>query len=95
MSEAHDVLMCIRNKNYLNEKNRIKLSDQHYFKTNEEMKKTFSDLPEALKNNYNLPLRCSFRPLPSKPILPNITTSNNLSSDQKLKKDSVEGLINK
>ena len=95
MSEAHDVLMCIGTKNYLNEKNRIKLSDQHYFKSNEEMKKIFSDLPEALKNNYNLPLRCSFRPLPSKPILPNIMTSNNLSSDQKLKKDSEEGLIKK
>ena len=23
----------------------------------------FADLPEALENNYNFPLRCSFRPL--------------------------------
>ncbi len=95
MSEAHDVLMCIGSKTYLNEKNRIKLSNQHYLKSDEEMKKIFNDLPEALTNNYNLPLRCSFRPLPSKPILPNITTSNNLNAEEKLKKESLEGLINK
>ena len=39
------------------------------------MSELFSDLPEALENNYNFPLRCSFRPLFSKPILPNISSS--------------------
>ena len=95
MSEAHDVLMCIGSKTYLNEKNRIKLSDQHYLKSSLEMKKIFSDLPEALSNNYNLPMRCSFRPLISKPILPNIITSKDSNAEQNLKKESEHGLINK
>ena len=57
MHEAHDALTCIGSKTYVNQKNRIKYSDQHYFKSDEEMSKLFSDLPEALENNYNLPFR--------------------------------------
>ena len=37
MHEAHDALMCIGSKTYVNDKNRIKLSNEHYFKSNEEM----------------------------------------------------------
>ena len=44
MHEAHDALTCIGSKSYVNEKNRIKYSNQHYFKSNEEMSKLFSDL---------------------------------------------------
>ena len=95
MFEAHDALMCIGSKTYLNVKNRVKLSDQHYFKSGEEMKKTFSDLPEALENNYNLPFRCSFRPLPSKPILPNISSEKGTNAEQLLVKESQEGLVQK
>ena len=69
MQEAHDALICIKNKTYINEKNRLKFSDQHYLKTNAEMSELFADLPEALENNYNFPFRCSFRPIFSKPIL--------------------------
>ena len=47
MHEAHDALICIGNKTYVNEKNRIKLSNQHYFKSNSEMTELFSDLQEA------------------------------------------------
>jgi DNA polymerase-3 subunit alpha len=57
MHEAHDALTCIGSKTYVNEKNRIKYSNQHYFKSNEEMSKLFSDLPEALENNFNLPFK--------------------------------------
>ena len=61
MHEAHDALICIKNKTYINEKNRLKFSNQHYLKNNLEMSTLFSDLPEALNNNYNFPYRCSFR----------------------------------
>ena len=92
MHEAHDALICIGNKTYVNEKNRIKLSDQHYFKTNSEMTELFADLPEALENNYNFPLRCNFRPLFSNPILPNISSEEGGNADDVLKKDSLHGL---
>ena len=59
MHEAHDALICIGNKTYINEKKRIKYSDQHYLKTTHEMTELFKDLPEAMENNFNLPLRLS------------------------------------
>ncbi len=95
MHEAHDALICIKNKTYINEKNRLKLSDQHYLKTNSEMSKLFADLPEALENNYNFPFRCSFRPLYSKPILPNISSEKGGNADEILKTDSLDGLKEK
>jgi len=95
MHEAHDALTCIGTKTYINEKNRFKYSDQHYFKSNEEMSELFSDLPEALKNNYNLPLKCNFRPKFSKPILPNISSEKGVSAEEILKINSLDGLKDK
>ncbi len=92
MYEAHDALICIGNKTYVNEKNRLRLSDQHYLKTNSEMSELFADLPEALENNYNFPFRCNFRPLFSNPILPNISSDKGGNAEEILKKDSIEGL---
>jgi DNA polymerase-3 subunit alpha len=92
MHEAHDALICIGNKTYVNEKSRIRLSNQHYFKDNSEMTELFADLPEALENNYNFPLRCNFRPLFSNPILPNISSEKGGNADDVLKKDSLHGL---
>ena len=93
--EAHDALICIKNKTYVSEKNRLKLSDQHYFKNDVEMSELFSDIPEALENNYNFPFRCSFKPSSSKPILPNISSDKGGNADDILKKDSIEGLKSK
>ena len=92
MHEAHDALICIGNKTYVNEKNRLRLSNQHYLKTNSEMSELFADLPEALENNYNFPFRCSFKPSFSKPILPNISNDKEGNADEILKKESLEGL---
>ena len=54
MHEAHDALICIGHKTYVNDKSRIRLSNQHYYKNNAEMTELFADLPEALENNYNI-----------------------------------------
>ena len=95
MHEAHDALTCIGNKTYVNEKNRIKYSNQHYLKNDQEMSELFSDLPEALENNYNIPFRCNYKPTYSKPILPNISSDKDGNADQILIKDSDNGLKNK
>ena len=95
MHEAHDALTCIGSKTYVNEKNRIKYSKEHYLKSNDEMSELFSDIPEALENNFNLPFRCNFRPQFSKPVLPNISSEKEGSADEILKKDSLEGLKEK
>ena len=95
MHEAHDALICIGNKTYVNEKNRLRYTDQHYFKNNSEMSELFADIPEALENNYNFPFRCSFKPLFSNPILPNISSDKEGNANDTLTKDSFEGLKDK
>ena len=95
MHDAHEALICIGNKSYLNDKDRISYSNNHYLKSDNEMFEKFKDLPEALENNYNLPLRCTFRPLPSKPILPNLSSKDDKNADKKLTDDSFNGLKNK
>ena len=94
MFEAHDALMCIGEKTYVNDLNRIKLTNQHYFKSSDEMIELFKDLPEALENNFNLPFRCSFKPNFSKPILPSISSSEK-DPNEMLRQLSFEGLKNK
>ena len=95
MHEAHDALICIKNKTYINEKNRKKYSNQHYLKNNTEMSELFVDLPEALENNYNFPFRCSFKPQLSKPILPNISSEKSGDANEALRQDSFDGLKEK
>ncbi len=94
MYEAHDALMCIGEKSYVNDPNRLKLSNQHYFKSSEEMIELFKDLPEALENNFNLPYRCTFKPLSSKPILPSISLKD-INTNDLLIKESSDGLNDK
>ena len=94
MHEAHDALMCIGQKSYVNDSNRVKLTNNHYLKSSNEMCELFYDLPEALENNLILPYRCDFRPLPSKPILPNIS-SNAIDTNEILQTQSVHGLKEK
>ena len=97
MYEAHDALMCIGEKKYIDDKNRFKYSDQHYFKKREELLKLYSDIPEALENNYNFHLRFNFKPKKSKPILPSIANEqSNLPEDElsRLAKIGLENRIN-
>tara|TARA_Y100000590_G_scaffold70869_1_gene77649 strand:+ start:2738 stop:6160 length:3423 start_codon:yes stop_codon:yes gene_type:complete len=95
MHEAHDAYLCIGEKTYVNVKDRRKYTDQHYLKTAEEMNKLFHDLPDALANNVNFPMRVSFRPKNSLPILPNIKTSKIKDVDELLTNESLEGLKEK
>ncbi len=95
MHDAHDALICIGNKTYLNEKNRVKYSNNHYLKSDNEMEKIFSDLPEALENNYNLIYKCNFKPSFSKPVLPNISSDKGRNADENLIDDSNLGLKEK
>tara|TARA_Y100000816_G_scaffold219829_1_gene164869 strand:- start:9788 stop:13204 length:3417 start_codon:yes stop_codon:yes gene_type:complete len=95
MYEAHDALICIGEKNFVDDKNRFKYSNQHYFKTQEEIKTLYSDIPEALENNYNFHLRFNFKPKKSQPILPSIASKEGISPEEVLLKLAKQGLENR
>mgnify|MGYP000294533577 CR=1 FL=1 len=95
MYEAHDALTCIGKKNFVDDENRFKFSNQHFLKNHEELENLYSDIPEALENNYNFHLRFNFKPNKSKPILPSITNDNLNSPKEELTKQAQEGLENR
>ena len=95
MYEAHDALKCIGEKNFIDDKNRFKYSNQHFLKKNEDLLELYSDIPEALENNYNFHLRFNFKPNKSKPILPSVSSKNNTSAEEEISLQAREGLINR
>ena len=95
MHEAHDALVCIGEKNFLDDKNRLRYNNHHYFKSQKELEKLFSDIPEALENNYNFHLRFNFKPKKSKPILPSIAGKESATPEEELLKLAKKGLVNR
>ena len=95
MYEAHDALVCIGEKNFVDDRNRFKYSNQHFFKPANDLKTLYSDIPEALENNYNFHLRFNFKPKKSKPILPSIEGSENTSPENELLRLAKIGLENR
>ena len=95
MYEAHDALTCIGKKNYIDDKNRFRYSNQHFLKNNDEISNLYSDIPEALENNYNFHLRFNFKPKKSKPILPSIANEQNKSPEEELSRLAKLGLENR
>ena len=95
MFEAHDALICIGEKKFVDDKNRFKYNNQHYFKSQKELIKLYSDIPEALENNYNFHLRFNFKPKKSKPILPSIASNESSSPEEELSSLARIGLENR
>ena len=73
MAEAHDALICVGEKSFVDDKNRKKFKNNHFLRTSNEMTELFKDIPEALENNYNFPKKFSFKPKNTKPILPSLS----------------------
>ena len=95
MYEAHDALVCIGQKNFIDDPNRQKFSDQHFIKKNDDINNLFKDIPEALENNYNFPYRFNFKPKKSAPVLPTIKTKENITVEDELLAQAKKGLINR
>ncbi len=95
MFEAHDALICIGEKSYVSDSRRKKFSDQHYIKSQQDLEKLYSDIPEALENNYNFPYRFNFKPNKSKPILPTLKIKNNVTVKNELLMLAKSGLKNR
>ena len=73
--EAHDALLCIADGTVIGDDARRRVSPEHRFKTRAEMTASFADLPEALANSVEIALRCAYRPLTRKPILPRFASA--------------------
>jgi len=60
-AKAHDVLLCIGTKSNLADPDRMRFpNDEFYLKSEDEMRKLFADVPEAIDNTQEIVEKCSF-----------------------------------
>ncbi|MGH6818685.1 MAG: DNA polymerase III subunit alpha, partial [Methylovirgula sp.] len=79
--EAHDALLCIADGTVIGDSARRQVSPEHRFKTRADMSAAFADLPEALANTVEIALRCAYRPLTRKPILPRFASAGGAAEE--------------
>ena len=92
MHAAHDVLLCIEQGAHIDDPNRRRLTGEHYFKSAEQMREVFADLPEACDNTLVVAQRCAYMPEPRKPILPSYTKLKGRSEGEALRDLARGGL---
>ncbi len=69
-ADAHDRLLCIGTARYLDETNRLHYTRQEWFKTQQEMKQLFADVPESIINTQEVADKVETYELNRKPIMP-------------------------
>ena len=95
MAEAHDALICVGEKSFVDDKNRKKFKNNHFLRNSSDLRELFKDMPEALENNYNFPKKFSFKPKNTKPILPSITLGKDKTVEDELLIQAQSGLDNR
>ncbi|MGH7014267.1 MAG: DNA polymerase III subunit alpha [Stellaceae bacterium] len=90
--DAHDVLLCIAQGTTLADGNRRRLTPEHYFKSSDEMRLVFSDVPEACDNTLVIAQRCAFMPEPRQPILPPFKSASGRDEAAELREAAAAGL---
>ena len=96
---AQEVLLCIGNNKTLQDENRYRLgSDQFYFKSEQEMRDLFHDMPEVCDRTNEIAARCDIKfhlkDEKGAPIyhLPSYPTSGNVSLKEEISNLAHKGL---
>ena len=90
--EAHDVLICIGSASMVVDEKRQRYSPELYFKSSEEMRALFADLPEASDNTLRIAERCHFEMEFGVPKYPNFDSPDARSREQYLRDLCYGGL---
>ncbi len=93
---AHDILLCIQTGKSVHAKDRLRFeTDQLYFKSPEEIKKSFSEIPESVKNTIEIAERCNLDLRLGEPLLPTYKLPEDRTAEQELERLAEEGLRRK
>jgi DNA polymerase III subunit alpha len=90
--EAHDVLVCIGTGAMVVDEKRLRYSPELWFKSPEEMRSLFAELPEACDNTLRIAERCGFKMEFGIPKYPNFDPPDSRSRSQYLHDLCYEGL---
>jgi DNA polymerase-3 subunit alpha len=95
-SRAHDILLCIQTGKTVKDKNRLHFSsDGFYFKSPEEMKNAFKDIPEAILNTMAIAERCNVEFKLGANMLPIYELENGQTPNALLEKLAIEGMLHR
>lgn len=95
-SFAHEALLAIQTQTTLDDPNRFKFnSDSFYFRTPEEMKKIFKEIPQSLRSTIEITQKCNLTMDFSQMHLPHFPVPGKVSDDDYLKGLCQEKLKNR
>jgi DNA polymerase-3 subunit alpha len=89
---AHDVLLCIADGSFVGQDERRRVTAEHCFKSQAEMRALFADLPEACDNTLDIARRCAFTVGKRDPLLPRFPGSDGRTEAEELAHQAREGL---
>ncbi len=92
-AEAHEVLLCIQTGKTMSSSNRMRFStDALYFKPPEDMLKSFSHVPEAIKNTIAIAEKCNLEIKFKEYKFPSFTPPENQTNESYFEKLARSGL---
>ncbi|HEY5893724.1 MAG TPA: DNA polymerase III subunit alpha [Chthoniobacterales bacterium] len=91
--EAHDVMICIGTQAMVHDERRMRYSPELYFKSPEEMKALFGDVPGAIENTLAIAEKCNLELDFGKTKYPAYQCPDGLTAEQYLRKICEEGFI--
>jgi len=95
-AKAHDILLCIQTGKTVRDNDRLHFnSDGFYFKSTEEMKHAFKEIPEAVLNTRAIAERCNVEFTLGANMLPVYRIETGQTPDAMLEKLAYEGLNQK
>lgn len=93
-AEAHDILLCIQTQTTQDREDRMRFPNDHfYLKSEKEMEKLFSHIPQALENTVRISERCNVDFDLCTLHLPDFTAPESMENHVYLRKLCEEGLM--
>ncbi|PWR25592.1 DNA polymerase III subunit alpha [Zavarzinia aquatilis] len=89
---AHDALLCIAEGSTVGNTERRHLTPGHRFRSADEMRELFADLPEAVDNTLAIAKRCAIRAKTRGPLLPPFPCGEGHDEISELRRMAKEGL---
>jgi len=94
-SEIQDILLCLQTKKKKADKDRLTMNGNFSFLSPQEMKKNFSDVPQAIKNSEKIAMSCNLKIDLGNIKFPLFTTPSGETPHEYLKKLCLEKLSNR
>ena len=92
-ARAHDILLCIQTGKTVKDVKRLKMAtDEFYFKSPDEMKNAFREVPEAIDNTRLIAERCNLEFSLDRSLLPRYEAPEGTTPDKYLEALAAKGL---